>query len=87
MNARYAVPTLSEEERGRLERTYADLMALAVCEVPSVRCAARSAVAFIAQALNGQGLAYELYTKQWPLEDTSPDSYSHANPSGMDRGR
>jgi hypothetical protein len=62
MTAGYEVVMLTEEERERLQRAYDDLMALSACQVPSVRAAARSALAFVAQALNGQGLQYELYT-------------------------
>lgn len=65
MSVEYAITTLSDQDRERLERVYADLMALASCPVPSVRAAARAAVAHVAQALNGQGLAYELYTNSW----------------------
>lgn len=62
----YEVITLSDEDRERLERSYADLRELAVCSVPAVRSAARAALAHIAQALNGQGLAYDLYTAELP---------------------
>jgi len=65
MTGGYAVTTLSDEERDRLQRIYAELMQLTSCQVPSVRAAARAAMAHIAQALNGEGLAYELYTKSW----------------------
>lgn len=65
MNATYEFATLTEEDRERLQRAYDDLMALSSCRVPSVRAAARSAIAFVAQALNGQGLQYELYTESW----------------------
>ena len=64
MNA-YEVVELSDEERELLQRVYADLMSLARSEVPAVRAAARTAAAHIAQALNGQGIAFELYTKEW----------------------
>jgi hypothetical protein len=65
MSTEYVVSTLSDTERERLERIYDDLMALTSCAVPSVRAAARAAVAHVAQALNGQGLAYRLYSKDW----------------------
>ncbi|MBV9281692.1 MAG: hypothetical protein JOZ41_16555 [Chloroflexi bacterium] len=65
MSAEYAVIRLSDAERERLERAYDDLMALSTCEVPAVRAAARAAVAHVAQALNGEGLAYRLYSKDW----------------------
>jgi hypothetical protein len=61
----YEVIELSTDDRERLERVYADLMALSTCHVPSVRATARAAVAHVAQALNGEGIAYELYTKHW----------------------
>jgi len=61
----YEVVSLSEEEVERLRRVYDDLLALAESSVPSVRASARAAIAHIAQALNGEGLAYELYTKNW----------------------
>jgi hypothetical protein len=67
MSDRYQIPALSETERERLERTYSDLMELASSQVPSVRAAARAAVAHVAQALNGEGLGYYLYTTSWEL--------------------
>lgn len=64
MMTSYEVITLSDEEKERLLRTYDDLAALArTCRVPAVRAAARAALAQVAQALNGEGLAYELYTQ------------------------
>lgn len=64
MTAGYDVIVLSDEERERLLRSYQDLTSLAAtCRVPAVRAAARAALAQIAQALNGQSLAYELYTQ------------------------
>jgi hypothetical protein len=65
MTIGYEVSTLSGEQRERLERVFDDLMALAECDVPSVRAATRAAVAHIAQALNGEGMEYELYTNRW----------------------
>jgi hypothetical protein len=64
----YDVVTLSNAETETLKRIHDDLMALSTCRVPSVRASARAAVAHIAQALNGQGLAYELYSKRWDDE-------------------
>ena len=61
----YPVQELSATEVLTLRRVYADLMRLAESEVPSVRAAARAAVSLVAQALNGQGLEYDLYTKNW----------------------
>jgi hypothetical protein len=65
MGSDYEVITLSGDERERLQRSYDDLMVLARCQVPSVRAAAREALASVAQALNGQGLRFELYTNTW----------------------
>jgi hypothetical protein len=65
MSAEYVVIRLSDADRERLERAYDDLMALSSCEVPAVRAAARAAVAHVAQALNGEGLTYQLYTRDW----------------------
>lgn len=61
----YEVVTLDASERELLERSFDDLMVLAESQVPSVRAAARAAVAHVAQALNGQGIRYELYTGRW----------------------
>jgi Family of unknown function (DUF6052) len=65
MNEEYAVPSLTDGERTRLQRVYEDLQALADSSVPSVRATARAAIAHVAQALNGQDIRYELYTKKW----------------------
>jgi uncharacterized protein DUF6052 len=65
MEAPYEVVTLSDDDRERLERCYSDLMDLASCAVPSVRAASRAALALIAQAMNGEGLLYDLYTGNW----------------------
>ena len=65
MGSDYEVITLSDDEVERLQRCYDDLMALSQCRVPAVRGAAREALASVAQALNGQGLRYELYTASW----------------------
>ena len=60
----YGVARLTPDEQMRLERSYQDLMLLASeCEVPAVRANARAALALVAQALNGQGLRYEHYSK------------------------
>jgi hypothetical protein len=57
---------LSAEEEQRLRRCYDDLKELAAtCQVPSVRAAARAALAQVHAALNGQGLLYELYSAEW----------------------
>lgn len=66
---RYHVTQLTDEERERLQRVHDDLLALAACAVPSVNAAARAALAHIVQAMNGQGLAYELYTASLPAEE------------------
>jgi hypothetical protein len=65
MGSGYEVIRLSDEEIDRLQRCYEDLMALSDCQVPAVRAGAREALASVAQALNGQGLRYELYTANW----------------------
>ena len=65
MGSDYEIVTLSDDEEARLQRCYEDLMALSKCTVPSVRGAAREALANVAQALNGQGLRYELYSNTW----------------------
>jgi hypothetical protein len=65
-----AGPRLTPDEEQRLLRCYADLKQLAAhCQVPSVRAAARAALAQVHTALNGQGLAYDLYSADWPEED------------------
>jgi hypothetical protein len=61
----YEVTRLTHAEIEQLRRVYADLMDLSNCAVPSIRASARASVAHIAQALNGQGLAFELYTGRW----------------------
>jgi hypothetical protein len=59
---------LTIKERKRLERAYADLLALSMdCDVPSVQAAARAALAQIHAALNGQGLHYALYSKDFKV--------------------
>jgi Family of unknown function (DUF6052) len=65
MASEYEVIALSDDEKERLQRCYDDLMALSQSKVPSVRAAAREALSSVAQALNGQGLRYELYTNNW----------------------
>lgn len=62
----YERTVLSDEDRERLQHIYEDLMVLAANPVPSIRAAARASLAHIAQALNGQGLLYDLYTAQLP---------------------
>lgn len=59
-------PRLRPEEEERLRRSYEDLKELATtCQVPSVRAAARAALAQLHTALSGQGLGYELYSAGW----------------------
>jgi Family of unknown function (DUF6052) len=61
-----AGPRLTPEEEERLRRSYQDLKELATnCQVPSVRAAARAALAQVHTALSGQGLEYELYSAEW----------------------
>jgi hypothetical protein len=60
---------LTPDQRERLTRAYADLLELAAsCPVPGVRAAARAALAHVAQALNAQGLHYELYSSRFPID-------------------
>lgn len=66
MNDAYAIVELSSDQRDSLQRVNDDLLALCGCEVPAVRASARQALAQIAQALNGEGLSYQLYTKRLP---------------------
>jgi Family of unknown function (DUF6052) len=61
----YEVVTLTDEERDRLHLVYYGLKGLSSSGVPAVRAAARAALSHIAQALNGEGLEFELYTKEW----------------------
>jgi hypothetical protein len=63
--SQYEMVTLGADERELLDRVFADLMVLAESQVPSVRAAAREAVAHVSQAMNGQGLRYEIYTGNW----------------------
>jgi hypothetical protein len=65
VSIRYARPELTEGEREALKDVYDKLLKLASSEVPAVSAAARAALAQVAAALNGQGLAYELYSKRW----------------------
>jgi hypothetical protein len=61
-----AGPRLSPDEEERLRRAYQDLKELAIhCQVPSVRAAARAALAQLHTALSGEGLGYELYSAEW----------------------
>jgi hypothetical protein len=65
-----AGPRLTPDEEQRLRRCYEDLKQLALhCQVPSVRAAARTALAQVYTALSGQGLAYEFYSSEWAEED------------------
>jgi Family of unknown function (DUF6052) len=61
----YAKPELSKAEAVRLKRVYEDLQQLATSDVPAVAAAARAALAQVHTALNGEGLLYELYSKNW----------------------
>jgi len=61
----YAKPQLSEADQQKLKRVYDDLLELAASEVPAVAAAARMALAQVHTALNGEGLLYELYSKNW----------------------
>ena len=68
-------PRLTADQELRLRRSYEDLRDLAAnCQVPSVRAAARAALAQLHAALSGQGLAFELYSSEWSdgLESERP---------------
>ncbi|GAC1617629.1 MAG: hypothetical protein NVS9B1_26960 [Candidatus Dormibacteraceae bacterium] len=65
MSSAYPRPELTAADRERLKRVYDDLSVLAENEVPAVAAAARQALAQVAQALNAQGLRYELYSHTW----------------------
>lgn len=56
---------LSTDERAKLVQTYENLHELALCGVPSVRSAARCAVAEVHAALDGQGIEFEYYSHKW----------------------
>jgi hypothetical protein len=65
-----AGPRLTPDEEQRLRRCYDDLKQLAAtCQVPSVRSAARAAVAQVYTALSGQGLAFEMYSADWAEDE------------------
>ena len=66
MNRKFEVQRLQPDEETRLQRVFDDLFALSGSSVPSVRSAARAALALVAQARNGQALAYDLYTGTLP---------------------
>jgi hypothetical protein len=57
---------LTEREQRQLRECYATLHELAAtCAVPAVRAAARTAVAEVHVALDGQALEFEMYTHRW----------------------
>ncbi|MFG2905119.1 DUF6052 family protein [Kitasatospora sp. NPDC048286] len=61
-----AAARLSPEEEGQLRDCYRVLHGLAAdCRVPSVRAAARAAVAELHAALDGQALDFEFYSHRW----------------------
>lgn len=62
----YELVVLSDEDRARLQHIFDELTVLAGAPVPSARAAARASLAHIAQALNGQGISFELYTHELP---------------------
>jgi Family of unknown function (DUF6052) len=65
LSGSYAKPQLSEADQQKLKRIYDDLHELAASDVPAVAAAARAALAQVHTALNGEGLHYELYSKNW----------------------
>jgi hypothetical protein len=64
----YSAKKLNADRRAMLRRVYDDLKVLSTSEVPGVAASARAALAQIASALNGEGLAYELYSRDWKSE-------------------
>lgn len=66
MSGQYEVITPSVEEQERLRRVYDDLLELSGSRIPAIRSAGRAALAHVAQALNGEGIAYELYSNNLP---------------------
>ncbi len=60
----YEISRLTEAEQQQLQRVYEDLKELAESSVPGVAAAARAALAQVATALSGEGLTYELYSKE-----------------------
>jgi hypothetical protein len=64
---------LRPDEEERLLRSYQDLKELATnCQIPSVRAAARAALAQLHTALSGQGLVHEFYSSDWTDEPSGP---------------
>jgi len=61
----YEMQRLTEAEQQQLQRVYDDFKQLAHSSVPGVAAAARAALAQVATALSGEGLTYELYSKEW----------------------
>lgn len=66
---------LAPAELEQLRRCYRDLKQLATSRVPSVRAAARAAVAQVYAALSGQGVVVEYYSQAW-LDPAPPSSES-----------
>ncbi|UUV29032.1 DUF6052 family protein [Amycolatopsis roodepoortensis] len=65
-----ATGELSAEHRHALIDTYLTLHELAIgCAVPSVRAAARAAVAEVHAALDGQAIDFEFYSHRWVPAD------------------
>jgi hypothetical protein len=57
---------LTTKEQRQLRECYTTLHELAeTCAVPSVRAAARAAVAEVHVALDGQALEFEMYSHRW----------------------
>lgn len=69
MSQQYEIVELTDGERECLQRVHDDLVRLAGSAVPSVGAAARAALAHVSQAMNGQGLAYELYSAELPAQE------------------
>jgi hypothetical protein len=61
---------ISADHEAKLRRCYAVLKELAgECEVPSVRAAARMALAELFPALDGQALDFEFYSHRWTVAE------------------
>jgi Family of unknown function (DUF6052) len=72
---------LRPDEAERLLRSYQDLKELAAnCEAPSVRAAARAALAQLHTALSGQGLGHEFYSSDWSEEPPGPSGARESGP-------
>lgn len=59
---------ISADHEAKLRQCYATLKELSeCCEAPSVRAAARMALAELFPALDGQALEFEFYSHRWAV--------------------